>query len=163
VHGVAFYWFLGLHLTHFVHHLTGVPWQPSALNVAAQPVLDFLAVTVMLPNWLRTFCLYLVSSNIHYYGDIDPKNIVQQAQIVTAWWLIPLQLFCGFFGSTHFIHHFAVQYPFYMRLVIARDAHRVMRAHGARFNDFGNMLRANRWNSVAQPAESPALTRSSVG
>jgi hypothetical protein len=145
LHAVAMYWFLGLHVMMAVHSMTGEPLQLSPVNAAALPVLDFLGVTLLLPNAFRTFCLYFVSSNLHYYGDIDPKNIVQQAQIWNAWWTWPLQLFCCNFGGTHFIHHFAVQYPFYMRLVVASDAHRVMRAHGVRFNDFANMRRANRW------------------
>ena len=145
LHAVAMYWFLGLHAMLGWHALTGEPLTLSPVNAAALPVLDFLGVTLLLPNAFRTFCLYFVSSNLHYYGDIDPKNIVQQAQIWDAWWTLPLQAFCCYFGGTHFIHHFAVQYPFYMRLVIAGDAHRVMRAHGVRFNDFANMGRANRW------------------
>ena len=143
---------VGTRLTAWIHELQGTVWHMSAFSTAIMPGLDFLAVTVLLPNAWRTFCLYFVSSNLHYYGDIDPKNIVQQAQVWNAWWLFPLQLFCINFGGTHFIHHFAVQYPFYMRLWIAKDAYTVMRAHGVRFNDFGNMRRANRWyESGAQP------------
>jgi Fatty acid desaturase len=144
-HAVAMYWFLYLHIAPWAYGLAGVPYQMSTTSVAALPILNFLAVTLMLPNAWRTFCLYFVSSNMHYYGDIDPKNIIQQGQVWTAKWTLPLQAFCVYFGGTHLIHHFAVQYPFYMRLVIARDAHRVMREHGVRFNDFDNMRRSNRW------------------
>jgi fatty acid desaturase len=152
-HAVAMYWFLGFHFSQFVHQAAGVPWPVSPLNATVMPVLDFVAVTLMLPNAMRTFCLYVVSSNIHYYGDIDPKNIVQQAQVVDRWFLYPLQFFCCDFGRTHLIHHFAVQYPFYMRLWIADAAMPVMRAYGVRFNDFDNMRRANRWHDAsAQPA-----------
>jgi hypothetical protein len=38
-----------------------------------------------------------------------------------------------------------VQEPFYVRQLVARDAHVVLRAHGVRFNDFGTFGRANRW------------------
>jgi hypothetical protein len=43
------------------------------------------------------------------------------------------------------IHHFAVQYPFYMRLWISKEALPLMRANGVRFNDFEAVRRANRW------------------
>ncbi|MEY4578726.1 MAG: hypothetical protein RL701_3429 [Pseudomonadota bacterium] len=156
VHAFLMYGFLGLHLTAWIHELQGTVWHMSAFSAAVMPGLDFLAVTVLLPNAWRTFCLYFVSSNLHYYGDIDPKNIVQQAQIWNAWFVFPLNLFCCNFGGTHFIHHFAVQYPFYMRLWIASDAHKVMRAHGARFNDFANMKRANRWYAPGTAPERKA-------
>jgi hypothetical protein len=146
----ALWWVCGLHLA------VGFGWQPGPINQAAQPMLDFVAVTVLLPNALRTACLYFVSSNIHYYGDIEPKNIVQQTQVWTAPWLWPFQAFCFNFGSTHAIHHFAVQHPFYLRQLIVADAHRVMREHGVRFNDFSTMLRANRWHSGAVAPITPS-------
>jgi fatty acid desaturase len=138
----AWHWFLILHFAHWAFAFAA----PAPL----MSVLDFLAVTVLMPNALRTFCLHFVSSNIHYYGDIETRNIVQQTQVWTAPWLWPLQAFCFNFGSTHAIHHFWVQDPFYLRQLVAKDAHRVMRSHGVRFNDFASMKRANRWH--AEPA-----------
>jgi fatty acid desaturase len=146
LNAVATAWVLYLHVAPWLYDLAGMHYQMSATSAAALPTLDFVAVTLIVPNAWRTFCLYSVSSNVHYYGDIDPKNIIQQAQTWDAWWTMPFQLFCCYFGGTHFIHHFAVQYPFYVRFVIVRDAHRVLRSHGARFNDFDNMRRANRWS-----------------
>ncbi len=66
----------------------------------------------------------------------------------------PLQLFCFNFGSTHAIHHFVVGQPFYLRQMIAPQAHDVMREIGVRFNDLGTFKRANRWG-----AWSPSLAR----
>jgi len=143
------YWCLFLHADHFVRNVMGLPWEPSQLTVSALPILDFLAVTVLAPNALRVACLYFVSSNIHYYGDVEPRNVIQQTQVWTSAWMVPFQLFCFNFGSTHAIHHFAVQYPFYWRQMIAGDAHRVMREQGVRFNDFASMRRGNNWHSAA--------------
>jgi len=94
-------------------------------------------------NLLRTFCLHLVSSNIHYVG-IARGDVLNQTQVVThpASW--PFQLFCFCFGVTHAIHHFVVRDTFYMRHAIAPSVLPVMKANGVRFNDFGTFARANR-------------------
>ncbi|EDY86777.1 fatty acid desaturase domain protein [gamma proteobacterium HTCC5015] len=107
--------------------------------------LDVFAVVYMLPCLLRTFCLHFISSNMHYYGDVEGRNIMQQCQVLNPWWLMPMQLFCFNFGSTHAIHHFAVKEPFYVRQATAKTAHKVMREMGVRFNDFGTFKRANRF------------------
>jgi hypothetical protein len=155
------YWTLFLHADHLVRDMMGVPWQPSQFTLSALPLLDFLAVTCLAPNALRTACLYFVSSNIHYYGDVEPRNVIQQTQIWTSPWMIPFQLFCFNFGSTHAIHHFAVQYPFYWRQLVAGESHRAMRAHGVRFNDFASMRRGNNWHSSS--SAKPANNVSSAG
>jgi hypothetical protein len=98
-----------------------------------------------------------VSSNVHYYGDINPRNVVQQTQVWSSPWVLPFQLFCFNFGSTHAIHHFVVQEPFYLRQLVAREAHVVMREHGVRFNDFGTLLRANRWALEQEPTAESVL------
>lgn len=108
-------------------------------------VLDFLAVVLFLPCLLRTFCLHFISSNMHYFGDVQDRNIMMQTQVLNAWWLFPFQLFCCNFGSTHSIHHFVVKEPFYVRQWTAPQAHRVMREMGVRFNDFASFARANRY------------------
>lgn len=101
------------------------------------------------PNLLRSFCLHFVSSNMHYFGDVEDGNVIQQTQVLNPWWLLPVQLFCFSFGSTHAIHHFVVKEPFYLRQWTARQAHAVMREMGVRFNDFGTFRRANRWTAAA--------------
>lgn len=114
--------------------------------------LDVFAVVYMLPALLRTFCLHFISSNMHYYGDVEAKNVMQQCQVLNPWWLMPMQLFCFNFGSTHGIHHFAVKEPFYIRQWNAKVGHKVMREMGVRFNDFGTFRRANRLNAIVAPA-----------
>lgn len=104
-----------------------------------------LAIVWIAPNVLRIACLHLISSNMHYYGDIEDGNVIQQTQILDAWFLHPLQLFCMNFGSTHGIHHFVPADPFYVRQATARAAHAAMLEHGVRRNDLGTFRRANRW------------------
>lgn len=117
-----------------------------------QPALDGLntfAVVYMLPAFLRTFCLHFISSNMHYYGDVEARNPIQQTQVLNVAWLLPFQLFCFNFGSTHAIHHFVVRETFYIRQMTARQAHAVMREMGVRFNDLGTFRRANRYALAA--------------
>lgn len=114
-------------------------------------VVDFLAVTWLAPNALRMFCLHFISSNMHYYGDIEDKNIMQQCQVLNTPLMWPFQLFCFNFGSTHAIHHFVVKEPFYIRQLSAPVAHKVMREMGVRFNDLASIPRANRFH--AKPLE----------
>jgi fatty acid desaturase len=95
------------------------------------------------PNLLRTFCLHLVSSNIHYAG-IRRGDILNQTQVLTHPLFWPANAFCCNFGGTHAIHHFVVRDPFYIRQAISRRVLPVMRAQGVRFNDVGTFWRANR-------------------
>ncbi|MDC0661270.1 fatty acid desaturase [Marinobacter sp. SS21] len=125
--------------------LLGQPIALSAPLADALAVLNVAAVVYMLPSLLRTFCLHFISSNMHYYGDVEARNVMQQCQVLNPWWLMPMQLFCFNFGSTHAIHHFAVREPFYIRQWTAPTAHKVMRDMGVRFNDFGTFRRANRF------------------
>ena len=149
LHFALWHTFLFVHAQHLVCNLLGAADPTPAWLQAAVPTLDFLVVVWLGPNVLRTFCLHFVSSNMHYYGDIEPRNVVQQTQVWTSPWSWPVQLFCFNFGGTHAIHHFVVQEPFYLRQWIAPRAYPVMRAYGVRFNDFGSFLRANRWGAWA--------------
>lgn len=106
--------------------------------------MNFYAVAIAAPNALRTFCLHFVSSNMHYYGDVEKGNIVQQCQVWTTPWAIPLHLFCFNFAGTHAIHHFVVRDPFYVRQWLAPGLYPLLRENGVRFNDFGTFRRANR-------------------
>jgi fatty acid desaturase len=106
---------------------------------------DFLFVVWVAPNLLRTISLHLITSNLHYFGDVEEGNVLEQTQVLNPWFLLPLQLFCMNFGSTHGIHHFYVPDPFYVRQMSAAAAHRVMRENGVRFNDLGSFARANRY------------------
>lgn len=132
------------HLFIAVHGLellgVGIPASP------AFEALDIVAVVLLAPNALRTFCLHFVSSNLHYYGDVEAHNILQQTQVWTSPWLWPLHAFCFNFGGTHAIHHFLVRDPFYLRQALARDCQRVLREGGVRFDDYGTFRRANRFD-----------------
>ena len=136
---------------HVVDHMavwfgSAVGWSSNTL--AAMKVVNFLAVVWVIPNFIRSFSLQFISSNMHYYGDIDPRDVIKQTQVLTPWWLLPFQIFCCNFGSTHAIHHFVVKEPFYIRQMTSKTAHKVMREVGVRFNDYGTFKRVNRWNKA---------------
>jgi fatty acid desaturase len=141
----AWYTFLAVHGAGLVAAAVGLPFTLPAVVQPAMAVIDFLAVVLMAPNLLRTFSLHFISSNLHYFGDVEDDNVVQQTQVLNRWYLLPLQLFCFNFGSTHGIHHFYVPDPFYLRQMTAPVAHAAMRANGVRFNDMGTLWRANRY------------------
>lgn len=146
-HGLVLWWAFSLAAA-----AAGQPVVPAGGWAVLVDVLEFLAVTLMLPNLLRTFCLHFVSSNMHYYGDVEPGNVIQQCQVWNRWWLLPLHAFCFNFGATHAIHHFVVRDPFYIRQLTAREAWPVLERAGVRFNDFGTFLRANRREALPAPA-----------
>jgi hypothetical protein len=105
-----------------------------------------LMVLLVMPNLIRQFALHFVSSNMHYYGDIEHGNVIQQCQIFNPWWSFPLQWFCFFFGTTHAIHHFVVNEPFYLRQLTRKAAQHVLLMHGVRFNDVKSLKHANRYH-----------------
>jgi fatty acid desaturase len=144
-HFAVWYWFLAFHAADGLGGLLGAPVAWSETTLARMQVVDFLTVVLVGPNVLRSFCLHFVSSNMHYYGDVEDRNIMQQTQVWNRWWLLPFHLFCFNFGSTHAIHHFYVKDPFYVRQWTARRAHAVMQEVGVRFNDFDTFYRANRY------------------
>lgn len=127
----------------------GMPIEWSSTMLSIMDVLNPLAVCLLIPNFIRSFCLHFISSSMHYYGDIESSNIMQQCQVFTHPIFWPMHLFCFNFGSTHAIHHFVVGQPFYLRQMIAKEAHAVMREMGVRFNDFGSFRRANRMNEAS--------------
>ena len=127
----------------------GAPIEWSSTILSIMDVLNPLAVCLLIPNFIRSFCLHFISSSMHYYGDIESSNIMQQCQVFTHPIFWPMHLFCFNFGSTHAIHHFVVGQPFYLRQMIAKEAHAVMREMGVRFNDFGSFRRANRMNEAS--------------
>ncbi|WP_053137668.1 fatty acid desaturase [Pseudomonas sp. MIACH] len=151
LHWGAWYIFLGFHAANGIASLLGTPIDWSTGTLQMMQVIDIAAVVIIGPNVLRTFCLHFVSSNMHYYGDVELGNVIQQTQVLNPWWLWPLQAFCFNFGSTHGIHHFVVKEPFYIRQMTAKVAHKVMAQMGVRFNDFGTFARANRLEPMASP------------
>lgn len=145
----------------FVFHLTAYVWllgHALALLVAgiglslpdALPklleVLDVLAVVYILPNLVRHASMNIQAATMHYHGDVSDH--LHETQVLDAWWSLPLQLFSCCFGATHSIHHFVVTQPFYLRLLIAPRARAAIRHYGVRFNDFGTLLRANRFHAA---------------
>ncbi len=142
---LAWHGWLAYHAVALSADLLGSPLELSTGAQSFVSGLNFMAVVLMLPSFLRTFCLHFVSSNMHYFGDVEDQNVMQQTQVLNPWWLMPFQLFCFNFGSTHAIHHFVVKEPFYIRQWTAPTAHKVMREMGVRFNDFGTFRRGNRF------------------
>ncbi|MBF0595898.1 fatty acid desaturase [Faecalibacter rhinopitheci] len=105
---------------------------------------------VLLPNLLRQFSLHFITSNLHYFGDVEKGNVVEQTQVLNVWWTYPFQIFCFFFGWTHAIHHFVVNETFYVRHIARKKAYEVMKANGVRFNDLGTFKRANRYHETTK-------------
>ena len=124
--------------------------------VQVMTVVNFLAVVIGLPNFIRQGSLQIVSSSMHYFGDVNPDasvGVLEQCQVMTArsWYMLPFELFCFNFGSTHAIHHFIVNQPFYLRQLGAGYSHAAMKKYGVRFDDHGSFARANRYNLTPQP------------
>lgn len=140
--------------THVIGAATGGPnpTLPVWMGVVGE-YLTLATVVWVAPNLLRQFCLQFVSSSMHYYGDFE-GDLFRQTQVLNAWFLIPANLFCFNFGSTHSIHHFVVNQPFYLRQLVAPWAHAGMRRYGVRFNDLGSFRRANRF--YGEPTYDPA-------
>lgn len=104
-------------------------------------LLNPLMVLVVLPSWLRTFCLYTISSSVHYSAGV--KGVFDQVQILTHPLFELLQIFCCWFGKTHAIHHIFVPQPFYIRHAIRWDCYKILKDAGVRFNDLGTFSRSN--------------------
>lgn len=138
------HWLLGLSNIWF-----NTGWYlPDTINQLLD-VLSPVIYIVLLPNLLRQFSLHLITSNLHYFGDVEKGNIMEQTQVLNAWWTTPLQVFCFFFGWTHAIHHFVVNETFYIRHFTRKKAHEIMKEYGVRFNDFESMKRANRYHKTS--------------
>lgn len=144
LHYALWHSFIGTSALKLATNSIGIETPNNRILKALNKTLKFYAVAIAAPNFLRTLSLHFVSSNIHYYGDVEDGNIVQQCQVWTDKRLAPLQAFCFNFGGTHAIHHFVVRDPFYIRQAIANDCYKVMQENGVRFNDFGTFKRANR-------------------
>lgn len=127
------------------------------------PTLDALVVVWIIPNVLRSFCLNFISSSMHYFGDVARGNVLEQTQVLSARRFWPLQLFCFNFGSTHAIHHFVANEPFYVRQWTAKEAHAALRENGIPFNDLGTFRRANRRRARDGETPSSAMNVAPVG
>ncbi|WP_105170131.1 fatty acid desaturase [Pseudoalteromonas sp. T1lg23B] len=104
---------------------------------------NILLVVLVLPNLLRSVSLNLVTSSMHYYGGV--KNLLEQTHVINHWLVLPFQLFCFNFGTTHTIHHFVPNQPFYIRQWLSPRILPILKEHGVRFNDFESIRNANRY------------------
>jgi len=158
---LCWYVFVIAHALQWFAQLLNLPQPPQTAQVFLH-LIDIITVTLLAPNLLRSFSINLISSNMHYYGDIEPGNVVQQTQFLMPWWLLPFQAFCFNFGGTHAIHHFVVGQPFYLRQIIAGKVRPLMRAEGVRHNDTASLTRANRWSIPSTTADAGAAPATSV-
>jgi fatty acid desaturase len=152
--------FLGYYGATLAASLVGLTFELPAGLAPVISVLNVLAVVWVLPNVIRQASLQVLSSSMHYYGDVE--STLQEAQVLSKWYWLPLQLLSCNFGNSHATHHFFVAQPFYLRELVRREAHAAMRSHGVRFDDFGTFSRANRWGSIdsvreARDDRSPAV------
>lgn len=150
------YSFLVFHISSGVGDLIGNPVIWSQAVLTNMEWVDIAIVIWIAPFYLRSFSLNFISSNMHYYGNVN--NLIHQTQVLNHPLFLPFQIFCFNFGSTHGIHHFVVKEPFYIRQMTAKVAHQVMKENGVRFNDLNTFKRANNFlfdlpdqNMIKQP------------
>ena len=142
---LIWYFFLVHYAIHFGAMLLQLDYSSPAFIQAQMYWINPLVAILIAPNFFRMFCLHFITSNMHYFGDVESGNVMQQTQVLDKWYFLPMQLFCFNFGSTHAIHHFVVNETFYIRQLTASRAHQVMKEQGVRFNDLGSFRRANRF------------------
>jgi hypothetical protein len=136
---ILWYVFAVIHLLHWIGY-------PLAQFDLLLQWIEPLMVLLVIPNLIRQFALHFVSSNMHYMGDVEAGNVIQQVQVFTPWWSTPLQWFCFFFGATHAIHHFVVNEPFYLRQLTRKAAQDVLIENGIRMNDVKSLRFSNRYH-----------------
>ena len=103
-------------------------------------------VIVIIPNIVRSVSLNLITSSMHYYGGVN--HLLQQTHVLNHWLFMPFQWFCFNFGSTHTIHHFVPNQPFYIRHMIHKRVLPVLKQNGVRFNDLNSLRFANQFRRV---------------
>ncbi len=142
---LIWYFFLLHYSVHFISSLFNLGYQSPAIVEAQFRWINPLVAILIAPNLFRMYSLHFITSNMHYYGDVESGNIMQQTQVLNKWYFMPMQIFCFNFGSTHAIHHFVVNETFYVRQMTASKSHKVMQQQGFRFNDIGTFKRSNRF------------------
>jgi fatty acid desaturase len=148
---LVWYVFLGHYAIHAISDFAKLGYSSPAWLQSQFVWIHPLVAVLIAPNILRQFCLHFITSNMHYFGDVESGNVIQQTQVFNVWWTFPLQLFCFFFGWTHAIHHFHVNETFYVRHLTRRKSYEVMKKYGVRFNDLGTFQRANRYHEHLMP------------
>lgn len=142
VYHAALLGFVFGNLAWFASAALGVPMSAEGWLGQALGFVNATAVVWVLPNMLRQTSVQILSSWMHYYGDVESR--LEETQVLNAWYFFPLNLFSANFGSTHSIHHFFVAQPFYLRQLVAGAAHEAFRKYGIRYNDAASLLRGNR-------------------
>lgn len=138
---LLWYSFLLINVFHILNVLFGNPISEPSFLETNRSILNSIAVVYLIPNWIRQTSIQIVSSNMHYYGNIP--NVYHQTQVLNSWFVFPFHLFCFNFGATHGIHHFVVNQPFYLRQWTAFYVLSAMERYGIRFNDFQSMWKSN--------------------
>ncbi|PJZ68653.1 fatty acid desaturase [Leptospira perolatii] len=155
VYLLLWYSFLALSLFSFLVWLFNLPFEERGWIKEYHEFLNIAAIVYMIPSWIRQTAIQVVSSNMHYYGDIG--NLYRQTQVLDSWIILPLHLFCFNFGSTHGIHHFVVNQPFYIRQAVSPFVKPALRKYGIRFNDFRSMFSSNGFVEELRAPREPVL------
>jgi hypothetical protein len=150
---ILFYGFLIFHGFDFAMTQMQITMTYPDAVLTAVEFLNIAAVVWVLPNALRALCLHNTTTLMHYYGDVD--SLLKQCQVINHWALLPVQIFSFNFSATHTLHHFVVSQPFYLRQMVAKKVYPVLKENGVRFNDFGSLLRSNRFNIENKTPDSP--------
>jgi len=119
-----------------LHSFIGDFWYNVCWNVC---------LLMFFPNMLRQACLVIVSTGVHYFGDIPEKNVFFQNQVIDHWSFYPLQAFCFNFGATHILHHYVTRQPFYLRQMVSPGVMTELAKQGVRFNDLQAYQRNHRY------------------
>ena len=87
------YFFLIHYSIHYISVFFHLGYESSAFIQAQFKWINPLVAILIFPNLLRMFCLHFITSNMHYYGDVELGNIMQQTQVLNKWYLAPLHFF----------------------------------------------------------------------
>jgi len=128
------------------HLCLAVLFFPSLVSASVYTFCSNMCVLFFFSNMLRQASLQIVSTGVHYYGDIPEKNVFFQNQVIDHWVFYPLQIFCFNFGVSHILHHYVTRQPFYLRQMCAPGVMDEMRKQGVRFNDLEIYLRDHRYS-----------------
>jgi len=149
---VLWWGFLTYHAIEVMINLTNFQIDLLKLDMENMEIINNLIVIFVAPNFIRSLCINFVSSNMHYFGDVEKGNVIKQTQIIDSWIFFPFHIFCFNFGKTHGLHHFWAADPFYIRQMLAKKVLPIMIENGVRVNDFANMARANRYAQCSDHA-----------
>jgi len=127
------------------HLCLAVLFFPSLVSASVYTFCSNMCVLFFFSNMLRQASLQIVSTGVHYFGDIPEKNVFFQNQVIDHWSFYPLQIFCFNFGVSHILHHYVTRQPFYLRQMCAPGVMDELRKQGVRFNDLEIYARDHRY------------------